>query len=218
MDAESIKSQTWHRQKCYWVNINGSTRDELAVQNFSSRSFMEQQTDENRSSINPTLLHDCTTLLSRACWPSNLRPPTDAAARPVWPQKLRPGSSSNLAPPHTEPSQLTAQPHGCMEMRDQATETKRLHSPTRCHPWLLYDGTTQQQLKKALFVARWSFTAHKFWHPRVAPDSKWFLHVSCCSLKDVLLAERLWARLISQRTNTSVFLENKLCGESWGCL
>lgn len=74
MAAESIESQSWHRQKCYWVNINGSTRDELAVQNFSSRSFMERQTDENRSSINPTLLHDCTTLLSRACWPSNLRP------------------------------------------------------------------------------------------------------------------------------------------------
>lgn len=143
MVAESIESQSWHRQKCYWVNINGSTRDELAVQNFSSRSFMERQTDENRSSINPTLLHDCTTLLSRACWPSNLRPPTDAAARPVSPQELRPGSSSNTAPPHTEPSQLTAQPHGCMEMHDQAAETKRLHSPTRCHPWLLYDGTTQ---------------------------------------------------------------------------
>lgn len=221
-------------QKCYWVNINRSTRDELAVQSFSSRSFMAQQTDENRSSINPTLLHDCTTLLSQACWPSNLRPLTDAAARPVSPQELRPGPSSNSARPNTELTQLTAQPRGCMEMHDQAAETKWLHNPTRCHPWPLYDGTTQASAsskrsgdedaglssqKKALSVTHWGFTTHKFWHLRVAPGwKKRFLHLCCCSLKDALLAERLWAWLICQRTNTSVFFENKRRDESWGGL
>lgn len=96
--------------------------------------------------------------------------------------------------PHTEPSQLAAQPHGCMEMHNR--------SPIKCHPWLRYDGTTQtsawsersadedagfSRKKKALFVARPSPTAHKFRHPGVAPGSKRFQHVSCCSLKDVLL-------------------------------